>query len=59
MFPKAKKSGLDMEELGARIVARKQDLKAEMGIEDEAEAPEFPPGHGSGNSVRTTHAGRS
>ena len=38
MFPKAKKAGLDMDVLGAEILARKAELKAEMGLQDEEEA---------------------
>jgi len=43
MFPKAEKTDLDLEELGARMLARKQELKAEMGIEDEGEEGEAAP----------------
>jgi hemerythrin superfamily protein len=35
MFPKARKAKLDMAELGSRIAARKEDLKAELGFQDE------------------------
>ena len=34
MFPKAQKSGLDMKEIGSRMLARKRDLQAEMGMDD-------------------------
>jgi hemerythrin-like domain-containing protein len=35
MFPKARKAKVDLKSLGARILSRKQELKAEMGIADE------------------------
>ena len=35
MFPKAKKSTLDMHELGTRLLERKKELRAEMELEDE------------------------
>ena len=35
MFPKAKKTALDMNELGARILERKKELRVEMGLGDE------------------------
>jgi hemerythrin superfamily protein len=35
MFPKARKTDLDMKELGARILERKKALRAEMQLEDE------------------------
>ena len=38
MFPKAMKAKLDMEALGEAIMARKEELKAELGVEDEEEA---------------------
>ena len=38
MFPKAMKAKLDMEALGETIMARKEELKAELGVEDEEEA---------------------
>jgi len=37
MFPKAKKAKLDMNALGEKMLARKKDLKAEMGLETEEE----------------------
>ena len=37
MFAKAGKAGLDMDALGVEIVARKAELKAEMGLQDEEE----------------------
>jgi hemerythrin-like domain-containing protein len=45
MFPKAKKAKVDLNALGEKISMRKQQLKAEMGIEDEqgAEAGMQPP----------------
>ena len=39
MFPKAKKTKLDMNELGARIQARKDELKANPAL---MEAPPVP-----------------
>jgi hemerythrin superfamily protein len=35
MFPKARKAKVDLKSLGVRILSRKQELKAEMGIDDE------------------------
>ena len=37
MFPKAMKAKLDMEALGEAIMARKEELKAELGTEEEEE----------------------
>jgi DUF438 domain-containing protein len=37
MFPKAKKAKLDMDALGEEILARKNALRAEMGVEEESE----------------------
>jgi hypothetical protein len=49
MFPKARKAKLDMDELGRSILERKQQLKAELGIEDDSEEDE---------PVRTSRAKR-
>jgi hemerythrin superfamily protein len=35
MFPKVKKSSLDLEKIGGEILARKEDLQLELGIFDE------------------------
>jgi len=51
IFPKAKKAKLDMNELGEQIMARKQELKAELGMEDEAQEEEEQPAR-SGRSRR-------
>jgi hemerythrin superfamily protein len=37
IFPKARKTKIDLAELGERMLARKQELKAQMGMEDDAE----------------------
>ena len=37
MFPKAMKAKLDMAALGEQMLARKEELKAELGVEDEEE----------------------
>jgi hemerythrin superfamily protein len=58
MFPKAKKAKVDMADLGERIAARKQELKAEMGIEDQAD-DEAPASRGNRGSSRASHAGRT
>jgi hypothetical protein len=55
MFPKAKKTDLDMHELGGRIMARKNDLKAEMGMGDDDDAAK----RASSRAYGSTHAGRS
>jgi hemerythrin superfamily protein len=36
MFPKARKAKLDLAEMGERLMKRKQELKVEMGMEDDA-----------------------
>ena len=57
MFPQAKKSKIDMDALGAEILSRKKELKAEMGLDeedDEAQAASSENGRASQN----THAGR-
>jgi len=43
MFPKAKEAEIDMETLGERILARKEELKSESTEQDEAEAEEDEP----------------
>jgi hemerythrin-like domain-containing protein len=60
IFPKAKRAKVDMAALASRMAARKEELKAEMGmmdeeIEDEEAAPLPPKKRRSGRSV---HAGR-
>src|SRR5687767_9388554 len=41
MFPKAKKADIDMAALGEQILARKQELMAEMGMEQDDEGEEM------------------
>ena len=36
MFPQARKAKVDLAEMGQRMMARKQELKAEFGMEDDA-----------------------
>lgn len=36
MFPKARKAKVDLAEMGTRMMARQQELKAQMGMDDEA-----------------------
>jgi hypothetical protein len=59
MFPKAKKAGIDLVELGGRMLARKQELKAQLGMENDAgqEEDEEQAGTRSGHS-RASHASR-
>jgi len=42
MFPKARKTKLDMNELGARLAARKEELKADPGQMDAPPVPASP-----------------
>ena len=54
MFPKAKRAKLDMTALGQQIAARKQELKAEMGLEDDEEGEESaPPKKGATSKKKT------
>ena len=55
MFPKAKRAKLDMNELGERILARKQELKAEIGIMDEENEEQTPAR--AGRNRRSTRSG--
>ena len=52
MFPKAKRAKVDMAALGERMAARKEELKAEMGIseadDEDQEASAVPPKRGRG-----------
>ena len=59
MFPKARKAKVDLAELGERMLARKQELKAQMGMEDDAEQAdeENAAGERTGRS-RASHAAR-
>lgn len=57
MFAKTRKSDVDTVSLGVEIAARKDELKSELGIEDDT--PELPPTRGSGNgSKKATPAAR-
>jgi hemerythrin superfamily protein len=38
MFPQCRKAKMDLDELGAQLLARKQELMAEMGVSEDAEA---------------------
>ena len=40
MFPKAKKAKLDLKALGEEMQMRKQELRAELGVEDPDESDE-------------------
>lgn len=40
MFPKAKKSGVDLTALGAEMATRQQELKSELGLAEDDEADE-------------------
>ena len=55
MFPKAKKAKLDLEEIGARMMARKEDLKAQLGLKDESDDKGAGPG-AKRKSSRASHA---
>jgi DUF438 domain-containing protein len=59
MFPKAKRAKVDMTALGERMAARKEELKAEMGMMDEDDAEQgasaMPPKKGrTGRSAHTS-----
>ena len=54
MFPKAQKSKLDADGLGREMSARKQELKAELGITDEALAMRTKRSDGSGRSSKAS-----
>ena len=58
MFPKVKKAKLDLQELGQRLMTRKQELMSDMGMEQEGEESEEgqqPPSRRSGGRA---HASR-
>ena len=60
MFPKAKKAKLDMDALGEEILARKNALRAEMGLEEEGqEAQEEKTLGGKRRSSHNSHTRRS
>ena len=50
MFEKARKADVDTAALGAELAARKRELQADLGIEDDA--PEAPAKRESGNGAR-------
>lgn len=58
MFPKARKAKVDLAELGERMLARKQELKAQMGMEDDAEQAEDEGDTERAGRSRASHASR-
>lgn len=58
MFPKARRAKLDMEELGERLMQRKQELQGELGMDVEEEV-EMPGMRGSRASRRTPMRARA
>jgi hemerythrin-like domain-containing protein len=61
MFPKVRKSELDLDEMAARMLARKHALQAEMGIESGGELPAgaLPAGKRKSNDGRSHQSGRA
>jgi len=57
MFPKAQKSKLDADSLGREMLARKQELKAELGITDDSLATRTKRSDGSGRSSKASRQG--
>ena len=55
IFPKVRKSDLQLRDLGAALAQRKEELKADMGIADEPPAAPVPPGSKRGTG-RTSGA---
>ncbi len=57
MFKKARKSDVDLQALGDEMAARQQELKAEMGMDEEAEAPARSSKRkaGAGSNSRQSH----
>lgn len=58
LFPKAKKAKLDLKELGTKIAARKEELKAEMGTDEEDAADMAARRSRSGRASPRSHASR-
>ena len=58
MFPKAKKAKVDLAGLGERMLARKQQLKAQMGMEDDAGEMEDGGDTERAGHSRSSHASR-
>jgi hemerythrin superfamily protein len=56
LFPKLKKTELDLKELGAQLNDRKMTLMQEMGIEPEEEPASSPSRKSSGRSCRSSAA---
>jgi hypothetical protein len=56
MFPQAKKAKVDLAELGERMMARKQELMAEMGMEQEEPADDETQEAGRSRQSRSSQA---
>jgi hypothetical protein len=56
MFPQAKKAKVDLAELGERMLARKQELMSQMGMEQEESDDEETAEGGRQGQQRGSHA---
>ena len=56
MFPQARKAKVDLAALGERMLARKQELMSQMGMEQEESEDEETDEGGRSRQSRSSHA---